>query len=353
MLNLLSQTKNVFVVPVTTFIVISTLISLTIGSAWGHQRILEKKLCNEPSGRVYGTGDRFLRTGRYLCPGERINPTKGNTVKVLCFLNRKFLYFKQPTIFNAQICAPPPSEAVQCSVLNIVPCPHDYKGPDEKKNAPIVTSPYGSSIVNNRPQISWRSVAQADSYTVIVKGNGVHWQTDVKDTTVLPYPKEQEELQYGNTYTITVIANQGSKPLDYAPLVIHLLPFDEVQQVSDEVKQIDALGLPSEEAALYDLDAIYMSKFLLDESIKTLQARVVAGSSNPTLYRLLGDRYLGALLPEEAEQAYTIADQLAKSSGDTFEIQKVQSGLKLVKWLEQRQNPQNQSQLPISKNAAH
>ncbi|MCC5612325.1 hypothetical protein LC612_37795, partial [Nostoc sp. CHAB 5834] len=77
-------------------------------------------------------------------------------------------------------------------------------------------------------------------------------------------------------------------------------------------------------------------KLLLDESIKTLIARVMAGSQNPTLYRLLGDRYLGALLPEEAEQTYTIAAQLALSSANTDELNKVQSGLKLVKWLKNR-----------------
>lgn len=332
-----SQTKKVFAVRrFTTFGSISILILLVTSSAWGQQRILLHNLCKEPSGRVYSTGDRFLRSGRYLCQGERINPQNGSAVKVLCFLNRKILYLKQSTIFNAQICASPPNEAVQCSVLNIVPCPHDYKGPDEEKNLPIVTSPYGSSIINNRPEISWRSVPGADSYTVVVLGNGVEWEKDVKNTTSIPYPKEQKELQYDNTYTITVISNHGDQALNSSPLVVHLLPVDDVQWIKDEVKQIKDFGLPPDEAAFRDLDAIYMSKLLLDESIKTLKARVMAGSKNPTIYRLLGDRYLGALLADEAEQSYTIAAQLALSSGKTSELEKVQSGLKLVKWLKNR-----------------
>lgn len=334
MLTISNLTKKVFRVRrFATFVSISTLILLVTSSAWGQQRILLHNLCDQPSGRVYSTGDRFLRSGRYLCLGERINPQNGSAVKVLCFLNRKILYLKHRTIFNTQICAPPPNEAVQCSVLNIVPCPHNYKGPDDEKNAPIVTSPYGSSIINNRPQISWRSVADADSYTVVVLGNGIEWEANVKNTTSIPYPQEQKELQYGNTYTITVISNHGDQPLNSSPLVVHLLPVNDVQQIRDEVKQINDLGLPPDEAAFRDLDAIYMSKLLLDESIKTLIARVVAGSQNPTLYRLLGDRYLGALLPDQAEQTYTIAAQLALSSGKTSELSKVQSGLKLVKWL--------------------
>lgn len=336
MLTVPSPIKKVFAVRLTTLVSIPTLILLLASSAWGQQRILLHNLCKEPSGRVYSTGDRFLKTGRYLCLGERINPQNGSAVKVLCFLNRKILYLKQSTIFNAQICAPPPNEAVQCSVLNIVPCPHDYKGSDEEKNLPIVTSPYGSSIINNRPEISWRSVAGADSYTVVVKGNGVEWEEDVKNTISIPYPKQQKELQYGNTYTITVISNHGDQALNSSPLVVHLLPVDDVQWIKDEVKQVFDLGLPPDEAAFRDLDAIYMSKLLLDESIKTLKARVVAGSQNPTLYRLLGDRYLGALLPEDAKHNYTIAAQLALSSSNTSELEKVQSGLKLVKWLKDR-----------------
>ncbi|WP_373529922.1 hypothetical protein [Nostoc sp.] len=337
MLTLSSPIKKVFAVRrFTTFVSISTLILLLTSSAWGQQRTLQKNLCDEPSGRVYSTGDRLLKSGRYLCLGERISPQNGNTVKVLCFMNRKIMYLKQNTIFDAQICASPPNEAVQCSVLNVAPCTHDYKGSDDEKNAPIVTSPYGSSIINNRPQISWRSVAGADSYTVVVKGNGVNWETDVKNAMTMPYPKQQKELQYGNTYTITVISNHGDQPLNSSPLVVHLLPVDDVQWIIDEVKQIKDLGLPPDEAAFRDLDAIYMSKLILDESIKTLEARVMAGSQNPTIYRLLGDRYLGALLPEEAEQTYTIADQLAKSSANTSELNKVQSGLKLLKWLKNR-----------------
>jgi hypothetical protein len=337
MLTISSLTKKVFPVRrFTTFVSIPTLILLLASSVWGQERILLHNLCKEPSGRVYSTGDRFLKTGRYLCLGERINPVNGSAVKVLCFLNRKILYLKQSTVFNTQICAPPPNEGVQCSVLNIVPCPHDYKGPDDEKNAPIVTSPYGSSIIDNRPEISWRSVPGADSYTVVVLGNGVEWEKDVKNTTSIPYPKQQKELQYGNTYTITVISNHGDQALNSSPLVVHLLPVDDVQWIKDEVKQIKDLGLPPDEAAFRDLDAIYMSKLLLDESIKTLKARVMAGSKNPTIYRLLGDRYLGALLADEAEQSYTIAAQLALSSGKTSELEKVQSGLKLVKWLKNR-----------------
>ncbi|RCJ40578.1 hypothetical protein A6770_37895 [Nostoc minutum NIES-26] len=329
-------TKTAFISQVIKLLIILVSLLLPSSNAWGQQRILEKGLCSRPSGRVYSTGDRFLKAGKYLCLGQRINPANGNTVKVLCFSNRKFLYLNQSTIFNEQICAPPAYEAVQCSVLNIVACPQDYKGQDEQENELIVTSPYGSSIINNRPDISWHPVSDADSYTVSVKGNGAEWEREVKNSTILTYPKDEKELQYGNTYTITVISNQGDRPLNYYPKVVHLLPVDDVTRIRDEVKQVKDLGLQADEAAYLDLDAVFMSKLLLDESIKTLKAQVAAGSKNPTIYRLLGDRYLGALLPSEAEQAYTIAGELAKNSANKSELEKIQSGLNLLKWLKEQ-----------------
>ncbi|MBD2441184.1 hypothetical protein [Nostoc sp. FACHB-110] len=329
---------KVFAFQITKILLILAPIILPLSSVWGQQKTLDRNSCYEPSGRVYSTGDRFLKVGKFLCLGQRINPIKGSTVKVLCFLNRKFLYINQSTVFDAQMCAPPPNETVQCSVLNIIACPRDYKGQDDEENEPIVTSPYGGSIINNRPEISWNKVANADSYTVVVLGNGVEWERDVKDSTVLPYPEDEKELQYGNTYTITVISNKGERPLSYYPKVVHLLPVDDVKQITDEAQQVKDLGLLPDEAAYLDLDAIFMSKLLLDESIKTLKAQVLTGSKNPTIYRLLGDRYLGALLPSEAEQAYTIAGQLAQSSANKSELEKVQSGLNLLKWLKDQKS---------------
>ncbi len=89
------------------------------------------------------------------------------------------------------------------------------------------------------------------------------------------------------------------------------------------------LNLLPDEAAFLDLDTVYMSKRLLNETINTLKKRVVAGSSNPTLYRILGDRYLEAWLPDEAHREYTMAAQLAQSSGSLEDVLKVEAGQKL------------------------
>ncbi|WP_225226312.1 hypothetical protein [Komarekiella delphini-convector] len=109
-----------------------------------------------------------------------------------------------------------------------------------------------------------------------------------------------------------------------------MLPQSDAKQILDAVKQIKSLKLPPDEAAFLDLDAIFMSRRLLNETIETLKIRKAAGSQNPVLYRTLGDRYVEARLPEEAYREYTIAVQLAQSNGNLDELEKVQERLKLI-----------------------
>lgn len=322
--------KKVYKLQIAAIASISMLLLLKTISAEGQPQTIARRGCIESNGRVIGAGDRYLRPGSRLCPGDRINPTNGSTVKILCYLNRNFLYIKQTTIFDAQICATSSNEVKRCSVENIDKCRRKLKGPSDNNNEPEVISPYGSSVLNPRPEISWYAVAGADSYTVQVEGNGVKWEKEVKNTT-LTYPKSREQLLYGNAYKITVIANIGISPISADTSVINLLSETDVNQILEKVEQVNSLNLPPDEAAFLDLDAVYMGRRLLNETINTLKKRVAAGSSNPTLYRTLGDRYLEARLPEEARRKYTIAAQLAQNSGNSNELEKAQQRLKLVK----------------------
>ncbi|MHC5916811.1 MAG: hypothetical protein ACYTXE_38875, partial [Nostoc sp.] len=214
--------------------------------------------------------------------------------------------------------------------LNQNGCPVT-KGSGEDQDSVKLITPYGNILLNTRPTISWRPVKNATSYTVDITSYEFHWQTEVESTT-LPYPKGQQELPYGGAYTITVTANQGNSSVGSpGSLVVHVLPESDVRQVLEEVNHIKKLGLSPDEAAFLDLDIVYMSKGFLNETINTLKARVAAGSKNPTLFRVLGDRYLDAWLPDEAFREYKKAEWLAKSSGNSNELAQVQSRLKLMK----------------------
>ncbi|MBN3911427.1 MAG: hypothetical protein HWQ35_34300 [Nostoc sp. NMS1] len=283
--------------------------------------------------RVVNDNDLERRAGSKLCEGDKLQVANGSTVKILCYLNLKFLDLPSGSISNTPDKCVPQAMKRRCTPATRKKCPKT-KGPGDENGTPMVISPYGSSILNSRPVISWYSVAGADNYTVVVEGNGVIWEKEVKTTTLL-YPKEQRELQYGNAYKITVLASKGDFPVSADTSVVNLLPESDLKQILEKVEQINSLNLPPDEAAFLDLDAVYMSRRLLNETINTLKKRVVAGSSNPTLYRILGDRYLEAWLTDEARREYTMAAQLAQSSGSLDELEKVQERLKLFESLQQ------------------
>ncbi|BBD70601.1 hypothetical protein NIES4072_69680 [Nostoc commune NIES-4072] len=289
--------------------------------------------CRNFIGRVSSSGDLYLPSGSRLCQGDRINPAKGATVKVLCYLNGNFVYLKHSTVFKEPDTCTVPQEITElCTGLNPSNC-YNPKGAGEEKEAPTLISPYGSSMLSTRPLISWSAVSNATNYTVIVKGYEFYWEATVdQKTTTLAYPKEQIELQLGNTYKITVIANLRGSLISSEPLVISILPEKDQKEIAYKVKQINELNLPPDEAAFLDLDAVFMSKSLLNESIETLKTRVAAGSQNPTLYRVLADRYLEAWLPNEALRNYQVANELAKRTRNSDELARVQQRLKLVEW---------------------
>jgi hypothetical protein len=314
---------------------ISTLVVSSSSSVWGQSQLIALRQCKNVDGKVISEGDRYLPAGSPLCPGDKIHPENGATVTVLCYLNREILYINQKNFSDASNkCAPPQVtevEKYQCTNLKPQNCPTTFKGPDDDNSVPRprLISPYisGGRILTTRPSIYWRAVPVATSYTVEMEGNNVNWQIQVNNT-LLPYPKEQSQLKFGSTYRITVLAYQGNSLISYASLVINVLPEKEQLEIGAMVKQINELKISPDEAAVKDLDTIYMSKNLVNESIETLKARVAAGSKNPEIYRVLADRYLEAGLPDKAFSEYTTAMILAKSSKNLKELSKVQEGLK-------------------------
>ncbi len=311
-------------------LVTSTVLFSNSNTVLGQSPRTVKSLCSKKIGRVY-MGDRYFKAGTQLCPGDAINPANGGTVKVLCYLNGEFLDFKQKTIFDDSICAIPQNIVELCTGINPSRC-YISKGPDEDKEVPTLISPYGSSMLSTRPVISWYGVPGATSYTVIVKGYEFYWEKTVdKAITSLPYPQEQKQLQFGNTYKFTVLANSGDTPISSSePLVVSVLPQDEQNRIVQQLKQINELELPPDEAAIWDKDAVYMSRSLLNETIETLKARATEGSQNPTIYRVLADRYLEAWLPNEALREYKKAAQLAKSTNNLEELARVEEGLRII-----------------------
>jgi len=325
---------------------VSMILLLGCSSAWGRQvKSVARREC-KANGRVASPGDRFLTAGSPLCPGDRINPVNGHTtVMALCYLNGKILDFKQSKIFDApDECVLPKEKVELCTGLNPSRC-KNTRGSGEEQNVPTLISPYGSSMLSTRPPISWSAVSKATSYTVVVSGYEFYWETTVDKTiTTLSYPEEEKELQFGNTYKFTVLANVGDTPTSSSePLVVSVLTQEEQNAIAQRVKQINKLGLHPDEAAISDLDAIYMSRNLLNETIETLKALVSKRSQNPAVYRLLAERYLEAWLPNEALREYAKAAQLAKSTGNSNELNRVQEGLKIIECYHKHKLPEKKT----------
>ena len=309
----------------------SILLSFIWNSVLKESQAITKGVCIKAIGRVYSAGDFHLPVGSQICSGDRINPARGRIVTALCYLNGKFLYFKQSGIFDAPDLCALPHTPLLCTGRNPTRCNH-VKGPGEEQNVPTLISPYGSSMLSTRPLISWYAVPQATSYTVVISGYEFYWEKTVdKAITTLPYPKEEKELHFGNTYKFTVLANMGDTSISSSEtLVVSVLTQEEQDIFAERVKQINKLNLLLDEVAIWDLDALYMSRHLLNETIETLKVRVAAGSQNPTVYRLLADRYLEAWLPNEALREYVKAAQLAKNINNLDELARVQEGLKII-----------------------
>ncbi|MBE9016111.1 hypothetical protein IQ272_08170 [Chroococcidiopsidales cyanobacterium LEGE 13417] len=302
--------------------------SIAVAQASSPRQSANQLKCT-PIGRVLNNSDRDLKAGSLICPGDRLQPKSGRTVEVLCYFNQQILQLKGGNATNQPNgCLPRATRFKPCTPENRSACPK-FKGPGEGNNNPAIISPYSSALLNRRPTISWYAVTHATSYTVQVSGQGVDWQVVVKDR-VLTYPKNQSALQFGNAYKITVIANRNDSAVSASTSVVNLVPENNAQKIAARIKQIHNLSLPKDEAAFLDLDAIYMSQNLLSETINTLNGRAKAGSRNPTLYRMLGDRYLEAGLPQEAKREYATAVQLAAAVNNSTELAKARIGLRLA-----------------------
>lgn len=287
-----------------------------------------KRQC-KPIARVLNNNDQHWTGGSLLCEEDRLDPEPGKKVEIFCYANGAVLSLGNNARWDQ--CVSMRKQQVrqaQCTYKNRLNCPK-VKGPGEQRNTPALIAPYSSTLLNQKPNFSWYSVAGATSYLVQVSGIGVNWEEEVKNTH-LSYPYKQPAMQFGNAYKITIIAKQNASAIKASVAAVNLLPRQDARQVIGIVKQINNLGIPKDEAAFLDLDRLYMAKNLLHETIETLKSQVKAGSRNPTLYRVLGDRYLEAGLPEKAKHEYITATTLAKRVDDSAEIAKAQAGLQRI-----------------------
>lgn len=282
--------------------------------------------CN-PSGRIMSPGDKRFEVGSLLCDREKLEIFNGGSIKFLCFSTGKVLDLSSG-VFSSDECAKPDSFRSACYIGNRYFCQRTPKGGAEGNDEPTIIYPYTMSTLKSRPEIVWFPVKGTTSYKVKLDCHEFDWERVVNETKLV-YPSKEKPLPSGQTCQILVFAYKNDKITGGDSSVISLLPQDEITRIKDAVEQISKLKLPPDEAAL-DTDAVFTSRGLLDETIEKLNNVVAAGTRNPTIYRVLGDRYFQVDMRDEAKHQYLKAAELLKTNNNPAELKKVQEGLKLV-----------------------
>ncbi|MGF1988827.1 MAG: hypothetical protein RMY62_013295 [Nostoc sp. ZfuVER08] len=308
-------------------VIISTLFLINFGNVWGQQVVRvtsQKRLC-EPIAKVI-SGDIRYQPLTKLCQEDKVNAANGRIVKIFCYARGTILEISSGSV--GKHCSPLSNrERRGCTMLSGRNCINP-KGPNEE-NAPSLITPYGVVIMNPHPILSWSTTSTATSYLVQVKGIGVNWEVVIEGNS-LPYPQDKPAMKPGNVYAVNIIAMRGDEPLNASSSALLLLPTAKTQEVAKTINILTTLKQSPDESAI-DMDAVYEAQNLVDNSIKVLNARVKAGSKNPTIYRLLGDRYLIANLAQPASKAYSRAKALAQRGNNALESAKAQAGIEIAR----------------------
>ena len=281
-------------------------------------------------GRVLSKGDSKLPAGRLICVGETVQLKRLTTVTVLCFDSGLIHQFTPGQVVSQTAgCSSPPRQSQnlrRCGSQEIYLCLRP-KGVEAQTAALHLDKPYGRVVSMTTPALRWHPAPNARLYLVQVEGKGVNWQQTTADPS-LAYPSTQPPLQRGQAYKITVSAyNQRKAVLDATQMVLNVLSQATTESIDSSVAQIKVLALDPDEMAILDLVSIYLSHSLLNDAIAVLQARAQAGSANPELYRVLGDCYFSAGVPDLAKAHYEKAIALAQAGSRSDELVKAQKSL--------------------------
>ncbi|RCJ18626.1 hypothetical protein A6770_32780 [Nostoc minutum NIES-26] len=319
-------------------VIASILLLSNFSSAWGQRQPvargnLKKPVC-KPVARII-SGDLRRVAGSKVCEEDRLQPVAGATVEVLCYLSGNILNVSGGAI-GKQCSSRSQTQSQHCTSGIRGDC-LKVKGPDDE-NVPTLIVPYSPLILNSRPSLSWTAIPGAISYIVQIEGTGVNWSKEVNSIS-LPYSKEQPAMQPGNIYQVNVLAKMAEQKFIASQSILMVASLQKAEQTKAIIERIQNLNLPPDELAV-DIESVYKGQNLLTEAIEVLKERVKAKTQNPTIYRLLGDRYLNVGSPEQAMREYKMAIQYAKLRGNLNELAQAQAGLKLLL----------QSQLPTRTN---
>ena len=255
---------------------------------------LQASRCSSTVARMLSSGDQLHKEGRLLCAQDRLQPAPNQQPIVVCHNHPKILRGGKDNIANH--CSPDPKEEQTRERFKYV----KGRGSIRTKGKPSLIQPFGVMVLQSRPRLAWNPVPKATSYYVVLETFNGKWDQIVNSGNSLSYPQAWPDMKPGNQHKFTVFAYKGNRIINSDTSKLILLSKKESELVEEAAALARQLPLsPVEEAT--ELDAIYMSQWLLNKSIGVLKSIRESGQSNARLNRLLADRYTQAGQPELAD----------------------------------------------------
>ncbi len=202
-------------------------------------------------------------------------------------------------------------------------------------NIPYIISPRKTTLLTNRPTLKWNAVAGTTFYEVKLIGPGVDWKIKT-DKTSITYSGEND-LQPGEAkYTLIVTTDKGissKKDLSRSDgISFSVLSEDKIKEVKKAVEDLEKKGLTAEMQGLA-LAYFYQEENLRAEAIKVLEELSKQKTTEPEVYRTLGELYETIFLNSWAKAQYEEAWELIKNQPNQWEKKAViQEGLGETNW---------------------
>jgi hypothetical protein len=173
---------------------------------------------------------------------------------------------------------------------------------------PYVITPRETDIISDRPQISWNAVPGVVNYTVKIETDGFSWKNQTNENKII-YSGDRP-LQPETRYWVTVTTDQGLSSQQDTEVGFNVSDQQTKKIVLEAVEKIQKQPLSPTEKGLI-LAYLYRGYKLYDNAINILEELVNQGSSEVTVYQLLGDTYLEIGLPQLARNTYQKGLELA------------------------------------------
>ncbi len=184
-----------------------------------------------------------------------------------------------------------------------------FRSGDLPKTAPAVTPMFGTTVLSDRPSLTWQAADKATGYRVQLTRAGsyrVLWIVQAAQPH-LTYPADQEPLTRGRTYLWRVTAIREEAPEEQ---VIDSKFSVSTEAEAKEVSDLAAFAKSSDPADIALAALAYQAYGLYGEAMILYERLAGIAPASPELLMTLGAYYDRAGRPADATRAWDRAREL-------------------------------------------